>query len=376
MIYVYTVLIAAALIVIARIVPDSNPTAFVWRGLHLDEIDARTIIVNSLFFLSFLIMAGVSALRYEVGTDYVSYAGKIVDQITNGQYTKEPLFKELVKLALAMGDTQWIFILSSIVIVGFTYLAIREQSKDAVLGIFLFMFSTFYSFSLNAVRQAMATAIFLFAIKYIKRGQFFRYVIAIVIAMGFHQVAIIYLPLYVLRYFKVLKTKTITIWLAMFGVLLVADSFLPKVLTVIVSHTVPQYAYFFAGGFSGELLNQKIAFLAINVLLMFLILYQSMQDALTEDDNIYIWFQIIVTLFSAVAFVIPSAFRLFYFFTPVQLILLPNLIAQMKIDRQRRLVWGISFGLFLAFFAFFTIYANYNETLPYQLNIEFLRSIL
>jgi hypothetical protein len=105
-------------------------------------------------------------------------------------------------------------------------------------------------------------------------------------------------------------------------------------------------------------------------------LYQSLQNELSETDNIYVWIQIIVTLFSAVAFVIPSAFRLFYFFTPVQIILLPNLIVKMENDRQRHLVWGLSMLFFFAFFAFFTIYANYNETLPYQLNLTFLRRIL
>jgi hypothetical protein len=376
MIYVYTVLIAAVFIVIARIVPDSNRNALVWRGMWLDEIDARTLIVNSLFFLSFLVMFGLSAFRYKVGTDYINYAEKIVDQVTSGQYTKEILFKQLVELSLNLGDTQWIFIFSSAVIVGFTYLAIREQAKDAVYGVLLFMFSTFYSFSLNAIRQAMATAIFLYAIKYIRRGKIVRYFFWIIVAIGFHQIAIIYLPLYFLRYFRVTRTKTINVWLGLFLVLFVGRNVIASALGVIVAHVVPRYAYFFQGGFSSELLNLKIAFLVINVLVMFLVLYQSMQDELDDGDNIYIWLQIIVTLFSAVAFVIPSAFRLFYFFTPVQIILLPNLISKMKVDRQRQLVWGLSMLMFVAFFGFFTIYANYNETLPYQLNIEFLRRIL
>lgn len=376
MIYVYTVLIAAIFLVIARIVPQSNARATVWHGLQLKELDGRTMIVNSLFFCSFLVMFGLSALRYKVGTDYVNYAEKIVDQITSGQYSKEILFKQLVNLSLAMGDTQWIFILSSLVIVGFTFLAIREQSQDWVYGVLLFMFSTFYSFSLNAVRQAMATAIFLYAIKYIKRGKLIRYLFWILVAVGFHKIAIIYLPFYFLRYISVIKVKTINIWLGSFVVLFLAKNLISQALAVVVAHVLPQYAYFFEGNFAGELLNLKMAFLAINVLIMFLVLYQSMQGALDADDNIYVWIQIIVTLFSSVAFVIPSAFRLFYFLTPVQMILLPNLIGKMKIERQRHLVWGLSMAIFFAFFVFFTIYANYNETLPYQLNFEFLWRIL
>lgn len=85
-------------------------------------------------------------------------------------------------------------------------------------------------------------------------------------------------------------------------------------------------------------------------------------DTINLDLNI----QIITTLFSAVSFVIPGAFRVFYMLIPIQMTLVPNMLAIIYKKNMRYFVSGILIVLYIVIFSYLILFYNQNATLPYH----------
>lgn len=146
-------------------------------------------------------------------------------------------------------------------------------------------------------------------------------------------------------------------------------------LIYIIVNTVTPYGAYFGSQFDSDLSYISYAFLFINMGILVFLEVGSLQGKLQESDNVLINVQLILTIFSAISFVIPASFRIFYFFTPVQCILLPNVLSRFENIVEKMLAYlSITFGYSFLFW-FFILQANYNATLPYAVNGFFLNSI-
>ena len=124
---------------------------------------------RSCAFLSFLPFFVVSAIRFEVGTDWFIYE-EFFYAINEGTNSfKEPLFNLLNKVVFWFSnDPQWVFVISAFMVLTFVFLAIYKQSRYIPFSILIFFLSTIYFNSLNQIRQAIAMSIFLFAFQYVR----------------------------------------------------------------------------------------------------------------------------------------------------------------------------------------------------------------
>lgn len=366
MVYVYADLMAVVLIFIAS--RFQTKSSFISVAKNQIQFEFRKLIFDLLCILSCSVLTLISALRYYVGTDYESYANRVVTDTLFGTNQKEILFTQIVKIAVKFGSVQWIFVITSVIFVAFVYKYIIDQSKNLSLSVFLFVGTTFYSFSLNAVRQAIATAIFLYAMKYIIKGKPIPYFVCILLAIGFHKMAIIYLPLYFIRNLKIRGTKTIVLITLTSFILFSLKSVIRRFLLMGLS-SIPmlsQYTSYFGSNFDNVLKYVSLAFLILNVVITIFIIICSREMILDRSMQLYIWVQLFITLFSGISFSIPAAFRVFYVFIPVQIVLIPNLIKAVKDRMSRGLLTSGIVILYSALFWFFIIYANYNGTLPYN----------
>lgn len=369
MIYITIDLIAVFLMFLASLF-YSNSNKILLLNNDKMYVNLSAIIYRFFIIISCSLLVAVSAFRYEVGTDFDSYANRVVNQIATGISNKEILFQAIVKLSVILGSTQWIFIITSVIIVVFLYKAILDQSKIIFLSVFLIVFTTFYNFSLNAIRQAMATAIFLYAIKYIAKKQFWPFLFWIIVAAGFHKMALIYVPIYFLRKFKIDKTKKILFVLFLAVLLSIFQNFIRNFVITLASYT--QYANYVGSQFDNLSIYIPLSFLILNILITLFIFFSSRYFIFKPDLQILIWIQLIATVFSGISFSFPAGYRIIYLLIPIQIILIPNLISVYKSRTLRNFLILAVIIVYFAFFYFFIIYANYNETLPYQINTSFL----
>src|SRR5699024_5204853 len=114
MIYLYASFLAVLLIYIASIFKTQNGLVTINNGKAYVHLKYFVFVFFAAF--SFTILTGLSAFRYYVGTDYASYANRVVtDVVVGDSKQKEFLFTEIVKIAINLGSTQWIFIISSFI---------------------------------------------------------------------------------------------------------------------------------------------------------------------------------------------------------------------------------------------------------------------
>ena len=167
---------------------------------------------NKFIFIAFLLLFAVMGLRdvttggsdasgasgsylvsfQNVGeTDWSSLAGKGANQYNIG-------FSYLMKLLyeLTGGDYQLFITIISFFIL-FSYLRfIRKYSPSPIQSILYFLGLLYYSFLFDALKQAVAMSVLLFAFDAIFENKPFKFVLLVLIASLFHFPALVFLPAY------------------------------------------------------------------------------------------------------------------------------------------------------------------------------------
>lgn len=154
-------------------------------------------------WISFLIILLFCSCRYYVGNDYGNYVYAFTRYKDWGNYSIfEPGFDLLF---LIFGDNPtgylWVFAIASCI----TYLFIFKsliQEHCVAWGIYFLFTLGFLICANDQIRQGIAIAIFIYATKYIKSGEFKKYICFIFLAFLFHYSAIILTIAYFIRYIK------------------------------------------------------------------------------------------------------------------------------------------------------------------------------
>ena len=113
-------------------------------------------------------------------------------------YIKEPLFVALAKIVQAFLGKNYLafhFVIGMLTMY-FLLLAIWKNSKNIFMSIYLYISFCLFYVCMNQVRQMLAISIVLYSFYFMKRNDFKRYCIWILIAAMFHNSAIIMLPCY------------------------------------------------------------------------------------------------------------------------------------------------------------------------------------
>ena len=171
---------------------------------------AMSNIYKDKIFLVWIFIWLVTAFRYKVGTDYMGYvdlfksfnAGSM-----NAHYVTDVGLNFILNFmhSIGAGEQMLFFIYGTLTII-FYYKAFRFYAKGNttlnILFVVLYMGLLFFQ-TLSIIRFMLAGAILLYGTKFIVFGSFIRYFITIGFAMMFHLTAIIFLPLYLVRYIKI-----------------------------------------------------------------------------------------------------------------------------------------------------------------------------
>lgn len=170
-------------------------------GMHcLQQNKGSYIVIKSILIaVPFLCMLLIAGVRYDVGTDYMTYKDIFSwIRMDNAPYI-EPGYRFLnVFIRYFTTNFVWIFLASSFITLLFFYRGIITLSSNQCMSIYLFITMGYYFYSFNAVRQYMALAVSFYASKYLKNGEFLKYTCFIIFAALFHKSVLIMIPLYFL----------------------------------------------------------------------------------------------------------------------------------------------------------------------------------
>ena len=181
----------------------------VFLAFYVKE-DQLKYITSLYVFLIFF----VSAFRYMIGSDYDAYTEIYATSITSVdelfEFGHEPLFDILILTLNELGfSAQMLFVVMSGITIYFIYYGVRAHlSSERSILLVLVLYTTFFTAGgywscFNLIRQAAAMSILVYAARYIVNNSFLKFLCFILLAMGFHYSAIIFLPFYWIAKIKI-----------------------------------------------------------------------------------------------------------------------------------------------------------------------------
>lgn len=159
------------------------------------------------YFWCIFLFSLIAGLRYDVGIDHLSYLETYlhvlrgnVEWRVRGIETGFMLFTQFCGM-LRLHPTIYFGIIAAIQLAFFLW-PYRKEYSIVPYMMFLFILGSFFLYSMNVVRQAVASCIFVFSIPFIQQRKLTYFLFFICIAFLFHRSALIFLPVYLLAYDK------------------------------------------------------------------------------------------------------------------------------------------------------------------------------
>lgn len=325
--------------------------------------------IKLLGWLRYCLVAGITAIllgsRYFLGHDYAQYYNVIIPEIINNIGKHEVLFSLLTKLVYPLGGAFYVIFWVTVINVIFLYKAIDERSPYFVLSVIIAIGTLFIPFSLSGIRQGAVMAIFLYAVKYIKQGKWKPYVFWIVVAMGFHMSAALYLPAYFIRR---LKFKPSLIW-----ILPITFALAPLILKIIsvLGGVLNFYSSYFSDarylGAADRIYDVILVLLELVIICMYYVVKKE-KNLKTDEQNelsIGMAFQVVILFLLGLVAVLPTATRTILLFESINIIFIPKLLSWVSDIRKRLLFIMVLLTLLGVVFTNYILKYNYYETLPF-----------
>ena len=105
-------------------------------------------------------------------------------------------------LANIFSNSQWLLIITAIIVTVCTLKFISKHSSDVVVSIVMYITLGLFTFNMNGLRQGVAMSFCLLAYDFIKDKKFIPFVLVILLAMSFHKSSLIFAFAYLLAYMK------------------------------------------------------------------------------------------------------------------------------------------------------------------------------
>lgn len=327
-----------------------------------DRLQARNRIA---VFAVFCLMTGVSACRIAVGNDYWVYRDNF-KLIAQGRYVSyESGFDLIVKwIQQLFGYDHYIpvFAFFSIVTVFFFVKALHDQGRYFAFSLFLLMTGGYYFNSLNTVRYYLALALSIYAMKYVLRGEYSKFVLIILAGALFHKSILLVIPVYLTA--KFLAAAKLRRWHYIVGSILIASLiFCQNVYKEIIFYFYPYYR-------DSLFDNGRLSYVNIGKCVCVLILCVICYDR-SLRGNIINRFYFFLNLAALVVYCcgsfIPEVSRIGYYMIISQIFLLPELLGGMKAGTFKKLCYiGVTGGCAVYFlFLLKGMYAVDVRLLPY-----------
>ena len=317
------------------------------------------------FLLSFLPLFLLSALRYDVGTDYMfTYTPTFIEMLSDSSagYREVGINFIIRFIQLFTTKPQWFFVVTSFIYNFFIFLSIYRYSPNRAYSILLCLFSCVYFMSLNNVRQSCAAAILLFAFSTITEKKPVSFLVYILLASLFHFSSIIFVVVYPLCNLRFYRRHYLICSTAFFLFIFFGSS----LLTFVIKLT--KYRYFLESYLTTG--RPTYTYMLHNLLIL-IVAYAILKDSykVNKNDFSYLVIQTVSALVPFLSFVIPSSelvSRLDLYFLTYQILLVPYLLSRIK-NQKKRILIGSVLGIYMFLYMYYSIVIRDNHAvLPYQ----------
>lgn len=336
------------------------------RG-HLSSLKASWLVYLLLGIAAAMPLFLLSALRYDVGTDYFSTYCPFFERVAReglGPWNPsvELGFSLLVQFIVTLGGgPTWMFLISSAVIVGFFFAGIYGLSEIPWYSVALFILTECYFISMNGVRQFMGIAILFFGYRFIRKPCFWKFALCVLAASLFHMSCLIFLPIYFISKLPVLPVVGVGVVVLITSL----NTWLYKLAGFLVGLT--PYRIYWESGFHSSTQFYP-SHLLVNVLVLVLLVYfcNKGDNAASPLFRFLFYGELILLLLLMNHNLLPLATRLCWFFEAGHLLLIP-LLAKSEPRKGLRyfilaavaVAWGV-----VCYQEIFVL--GYHEVTPYQ----------
>lgn len=297
-----------------------------------------------ILFITSLPMFAVYVLQYSVHSDYDNYE-KMYYQIMAGvdrDVEKIPFYINKVVGWLGC-DFQWIYVIFYTISFSILISCIMYYSKNRLLS--LLMFGTvFFVLGFVQMRQLVAVLLCFYAYRYIKKENFLKYLLLVILAFFFHRSAIVMIPAYFIlrKHFKLSFYIVTAILLGLIN--LVQYNVINWIVKTFMTSYLGRHEMF-----RNTIINKWEAIFLIILLLLSFIYQESIKKA-DDDNSIFLnGFYIYLLLFFFCRW-LPEFDRFGYYFYFPTIVLFPNMIASEKAYGQKMFLYItlllLSIGLF------------------------------
>ncbi len=260
-------IIMCAIAAACRKIPLRRP-----GGLGQPLPNPLAVILPIIFFTTFV------ALRRTIGdTYYYMYSFNLM---TEGNEVSIELFLEDMfsffqnAIRNLTDEPQWLIVFSAIFSIPVPLIILYKYCPRFEMAIFMFVAFSYLGGAMNGMRQYMAAAIVLLATKYLfsmKKGDFFKYAVIILLAYCMHNSAIIMIPLYFVVRRRAWQLSSYLIILASVIGVVIFDTILPSFLSALEQTDYSHYATngWFTSGTEGGSSLIRVMFIVFPLVIAF-----------------------------------------------------------------------------------------------------------
>lgn len=310
----------------------------------------------------FVLLAGVSACRIAVGNDYWVYRFQF-NLIMQGRHVSYEWGFNLVvwMIQSLFGYDQYlpVFAVFSVATSYFFVRALYDQCRWMAAGIFLLMTGGYYFSSLNSVRYYFVLAIALYAMKYVLRREYGKFILWILFAACFHKSVLVVIPVYLFAGWLADRRIPRWIWLAggVFAAsLLLFQNFYQRIIFFF-------YPYYENSGYdTGDISLTNIAKCLGTLFLAFLFYRQALAGE--RQNRFYFLLNIAGLLVYACASYVPETSRIGYYFVSSQIFLLPGILLRIPKTGWKRFFTA---GVGIAFAGYFALFLRSASSMDVRL---------
>ena len=326
---------------------------------------------NRIFWvLSLMVPLLVSALRWQVGTDYPIYVF-LYDSF--GQIDSfAAFFREVLNIEpsyiilnlfvrVIFNSYIPVFFFTALLILGFFYRAIEDyhMQSSVMLAVFVFLCLLFAT-SLNIMRQMIAIAIIFYATRYIFARKYGKAAIWMLVALSFHYSAIVILPFWFLRGERRWQKNTRIALFALLVFIVIGDLMFHSFFA-----QLPLFGLLAQTTAEGASLSYGLLLLRLPIIIPVIVFRKQLIEA---DKRNYYWIILMIfeVAFSHLGYIFDVFNRFALYFAVSWVVLLPALVRCMK-TRSARYRMGIYILLVVVvLWLYNTGYKNYGDVLPYK----------
>ncbi|MBQ8472246.1 MAG: EpsG family protein [Bacilli bacterium] len=319
----------------------------------LDE-NKKYFTIIFIFLVLFLVLrspsVGVDTDNYKKIFEYC-HEVDFLKLFTHGRH--EVAYKYYCKFISTIYNNYSFFLMvTSVLSMIGVYYFIKDNSKNYLNSLLIFITFNFYGYFFGILRQSLAISILLYSLKFVKNRKLLKFLLAVFLASLFHKTALVFLPIYFVYNLKINK-KIIITWAVFIGVFLIFKN--------VILNFIFEYIYKPESleALSGDGYKMLILLFAVSIASYF---YQDKLLKQDKNNQLFINMTFIATIIQVLATIFSTAYRVTLYYSFAIIIVIPNILKLIENKKLRIILTILMYlVLILYFYLMTTKLVNYVE---------------